>query len=90
MSVNATRSLAAWSLSQIAPGDPGVAKTVIPQLVKDLQSNRGGGRREAAQALEKFGAAAEEAVSSLKYAADDPDPAVRSAAKKALQAIEGR
>ncbi|MBL7134436.1 MAG: HEAT repeat domain-containing protein [Phycisphaerae bacterium] len=66
----------------------GEGAVVIPLVAKQLKSASKGDRRAAATALGKFGAAASEALPTLKaLAKDDRDKAVREAAKAAVEQI---
>lgn len=81
------RSTAAWSLAQLAPDNDEVAAATIPQLINDLNSPLAGERLNAALAVSRFGSAAVAARPALEYASDDPDLAVRTAARTALESI---
>jgi len=66
----------------------GEGATVVPLVAKQLKSDSKGDRRGAAATLGKFGAAAREALPTLKaLAKGDRDKAVREAAKAAIEQI---
>jgi HEAT repeat protein len=65
------------------------AKWAVPTLTKLLSDPRAGIRALAARTLGEIGAASE-AESRLKQSLNDSDPAVRTAAKKALEQIHPR
>lgn len=65
----------------------GEAKWAVPTLSKLLSHQQAGIRALAARTLGQIGAAAGDAESSLKQSLRDSDPAVRKAAKNALERI---
>ena len=81
-------TVATWASLKIEPGNTGLVGSAVPLLRKAL---RGGGqlaRLEAAVALGDIGAAAADAVPILELVSEeDPTPAVRAAAKRALEQI---
>jgi hypothetical protein len=64
------------------------AKWAVPTLIKLLSHQQAGIRALAARTLGQIGVAASDAESPLKQSLRDGDPAVRRAAKKALQQIQ--
>ena len=83
----ATDLAAACALASIAPGDARSAQLAMPVLIAGVDADRAVSRRAAAEALGKFGAAASSGLPALQYAAEDPDPGVRSAARDAIAQI---
>ena len=84
----ATDLAAACALASIAPGDARSAQLALPVLIAGVDADRAESRRAAAEALGKFGAAAASGLPALRYAAEDPDPGVRSAARDAIAQVE--
>ncbi|RMF92114.1 MAG: HEAT repeat domain-containing protein [Planctomycetota bacterium] len=80
---------ASCALAHSVPNDDNVAKLVLPQLVERLDSNIPGVREEALRALASLKAKAAPAKSAVQKLVDDPNPAVRQAAREALAAIGG-
>ncbi len=78
------RSQAARRLAMIHPAPV----EAIPALIKMLGDKETESRRAAVAALGSFGHLAKEAVIPLNAAMSDPDPAVRTLAADALQAIQ--
>lgn len=81
-------TVATWARLKIEPGDTSTFQAAIPLLRKALKSGRDLARLEAAVALGDIGAAAADAAPLLELVAEeDPIPAVRSAASRALDQI---
>ncbi|GAB6166664.1 hypothetical protein JCM19992_26640 [Thermostilla marina] len=78
---------ASCALAHVAPEDENVAKLVLPQLIERLKSEIPGVREEALRALACLQTKAAPAEAAVKKLVDDPDPAVRQAAKEALAAM---
>ena len=77
-----------WAMARIDPGQPEVAETGVPILVKAMQSDREMMRIEAASTLGELGEAAKAGLPALKQALNDKDQRVQEAAKKAIARIE--
>jgi HEAT repeat protein len=80
--------VSAWSLTQIQPASAQIAAKAAPVLVAGLAAPLALSRQWAAEALGSLGPRAKEAVPALQKALTDEDKEVRTAAKKALGAIQ--
>jgi HEAT repeat protein len=78
-----------WAMLQIGVMNDDLTKMAVPMLTKALTSEREFVRVEAAMSLGKLGKAAASAAAALEKAAQDPSPAVRSAAEESLKLIKG-
>jgi HEAT repeat protein len=67
----------------------GLGENIISDLIGAVRSPVDLVRVEAINALKLMGPTASGAASAIKAAVDDPDPAVRKAAKEAIEAITG-
>jgi len=83
-------TVATWASLKIEPGNAALFTSAVPLLRKALRGGEQLARLEAAVALGDIGAPAADAVPILELVAEeDPAPAVRAAAKRALQQIRG-
>lgn len=83
-------TVATWAGLKIEPGNSALFKSAVPLLRRALRGGQELARLEAAVALGDIGPAAAEAVPILELVSEeDPAPAVRSAAKRALDQIRG-
>lgn len=83
-------TVATWASLKIEPGDSALFTSAVPLLRKALRGGEQLARLEAAVALGDIGAPAAEAVPILELVSEeDPAPAVRAAAKRALEQIRG-
>lgn len=83
-------TVAIWASLKIEPGDPTLFAAAVPRLKKVLRGGPELARLEAAVALGDIGAQAADAVPMLELVSEeDPAPAVRATAKRALEQIRG-
>jgi len=83
-------TVATWASLKIEPDNRSLFQSAIPLLRKALREGRDLARLEAAVALGDIGPAAAEAIPLLELVAEeDPLPAVRAAASRALEQIRG-
>ncbi|MEI6240772.1 MAG: HEAT repeat domain-containing protein [Planctomycetia bacterium] len=83
-------TVATWASLKIEPGNTALFQSAVPLLRKALRGGEELARLEAAVALGDIGAAASEAVPILELVSEeDPAPAVRAAASRALVHIRG-
>ena len=83
-------TVATWASLKIEPGNTALFASAVPLLRNALRGGEQLARLEAAVALGDIGAPAADAVPILELVAEeDPAPAVRSAAKRALEQIRG-
>lgn len=81
-------TVATWASLKIEPGNAALFTSAVPLLRKALRGGEQLARLEAAVALGDMGAQATEAVPLLELVSEeDPAPAVRAAAKRALEQI---
>jgi HEAT repeat protein len=83
-------TVATWASLKIEPGNTTLVASAVPLLRKALRGGAQLARLEAAVALGDIGAPAADAVPILELVSEeDPAPAVRAAAKRALEQIRG-
>jgi len=83
-------TVATWASLKIEPGNTALFTAAVPLLRKALRGGEQLARLEAAVALGDIGAPAADAVPILELVSEeDPAPAVRAAAKRALEQIRG-
>ena len=83
-------TVATWASLKIEPGNTALFTAAVPLLRKALRGGEQLARLEAAVALGDIGAPAVDAVPILELVSEeDPAPAVRAAAKRALEQIRG-
>ena len=75
------------ALGRIAPGTPS-AQAAISALAAALKSKSAAKREAAAQAIERFGPEAKDAIPQLRVLLSEPDPQVRSAAEATIKRLE--
>ncbi len=75
-------------LLKVRPGFESVEKRAIPLLTEALAMDRDEVQLEAAKALGDIGPEAASAVPALEKLLNDDDPAVRAAAKAAMEKIQ--
>lgn len=83
-------TVATWASLKVEPGNTALFTSAVPLLRKALRGGEQLARLEAAVALGDIGAPAADAVPILELVSEeDPAPAVRAAAKRALEQIRG-
>lgn len=83
-------TVATWASLKIEPGNTALFTAAVPLLRKALRGGEQLARLEAAVALGDIGAPAADTVPILELVSEeDPAPAVRAAAKRALEQIRG-
>jgi len=83
-------TVATWASLKIEPGNTALFSSAVPLLRKALRGGEQLARLEAAVALGDIGPPAADAVPMLELVSEeDPAPAVRAAAKRALEQIRG-
>ncbi|MFM8494966.1 MAG: HEAT repeat domain-containing protein [Planctomycetia bacterium] len=83
-------TVATWASLKIEPGNAALFQSAVPLLRKALRGGEELARLEAAVALGDIGSAATDAIPLLELVSeDDPAPAVRTAASRALEQIRG-
>ncbi len=85
---NSLSLLSAWALIKIRGASAETAAQVVPELVGGLESPLAKSRQAAAETLASLGPLAKSAIPQLERAAKDDDEHVRSAAAKAIEAIQ--
>jgi HEAT repeat protein len=83
-------TVATWASLKVEPGNTALLTSAVPLLRKALRGGEQLARLEAAVALGDIGAPAADAVPILELVSEeDPAPAVRAAARRALEQIRG-